>query len=343
MSTTHPKISIITNVYDAKDYLPKTVQSILAQTFTDFELLLVEDGSPNGCGELCDELAKLDPRIRVFHKPNGGPASASNVGLKNARGDYVGFVDSDDLIEPTMYETLLNAINSSGARIAACCGGTIDEQDQTIPGLVVGFSGGYGTRDAQELLLDAFKTGSFYGPLSWNKLFDIRTFRDKDVLYDETMFFGDDASVLHRVFEGEQCCCLPDILYHYRSRTGQITTAKNGFNPRKLDDLRMYWDWFTYFDKTAPRPGYASWAAVRYWRNYYVFWVQCGAAGTQQELKPLFAPHKKHLNTLLPRLLGTALLPAGEKLRLAAFCLSPTVFYRAAVAWGRMVDKKEGK
>ena len=225
MSTTHPKISIITNVYDAKDYLPKTVQSILAQTFTDFELRLVEDGSPNGCGELCDELAKLDPRIRVFHKPNGGPASASNVGLKNARGDYVGFVDSDDLIEPTMYETLLNAINSSGARIAACCGGTIDEQDQTIPGLVVEFSGGYGTRDAQELLLDAFKTGSFYGPLSWNKLFDIRTFRDKGVLYDETMFFGDDASVLHRVFEGEQCCCLPDILYHYRSRAGQITTG----------------------------------------------------------------------------------------------------------------------
>ena len=81
-----PAISIVTTVYDAKEYLPHTVQSILAQTFTDFELLLVEDGSPNGCGELCDELAKTDPRIRVFHKPNGGPASAANVGLDNARG-----------------------------------------------------------------------------------------------------------------------------------------------------------------------------------------------------------------------------------------------------------------
>ena len=87
----NPTISIVTTVYDAKDYIPRTVRSILAQSFTDFELLLVEDGSPNGCGELCDELAKTDPRIRVFHKENGGPASALNVGLDNARGDYIGF------------------------------------------------------------------------------------------------------------------------------------------------------------------------------------------------------------------------------------------------------------
>ena len=88
-----PLISIITTVYDAKDYLPRTIQSILAQTLTDFELILVEDGSPNGCGELCDEWAAKDSRIRVIHKPNGGPASASNAGLDAARGQYIGFVD----------------------------------------------------------------------------------------------------------------------------------------------------------------------------------------------------------------------------------------------------------
>lgn len=116
----NPTISIVTTVYDAKDYIPRTVRSILAQSFTDFELLLVEDGSPNGCGELCDELAKTDPRIRVFHKENGGPASALNVGLDNARGDYIGFVDSDDLVDPDLYETLLNAIRENDVRIASC-------------------------------------------------------------------------------------------------------------------------------------------------------------------------------------------------------------------------------
>lgn len=147
-----PTISIVTTVYDAKDYLPRTVRSILAQTFTDFELLLVEDGSPNGCGELCDELARTDPRIRVFHKPNGGPASAANVGLDNARGEYIGFVDSDDLIEPDMYERLYNAIQESGVRIAACTGDAIDENDAPLPGREVA-KREHGVCDAMDLLL----------------------------------------------------------------------------------------------------------------------------------------------------------------------------------------------
>ena len=110
-----PVISIITSVYDAKECLPACIQSVLNQTFTDFELILVEDGSPNGCGEVCDEWAKKDSRIRVIHKPNGGPASASNAGLAAATGDYIGFVDSDDLIEPTLYETLYSAIKAHEA------------------------------------------------------------------------------------------------------------------------------------------------------------------------------------------------------------------------------------
>lgn len=113
-----PTISIITSVYDAKDYLPITVKSILAQTFTDFELILVEDGSPNGCGDLCDELAKTDGRIRVVHKPNGGPASAANAGLDAATGRYISYVDSDDLLEPDFLETLYNMVTESGCPLA---------------------------------------------------------------------------------------------------------------------------------------------------------------------------------------------------------------------------------
>ena len=91
-----PKISVITTVYDAKAYLPLTIKSILAQTHRDLELILVDDGSPNGCGAICDEWAAKDSRIKVIHKPNGGPATASNAGLDAATGDYIGFVDSAD-------------------------------------------------------------------------------------------------------------------------------------------------------------------------------------------------------------------------------------------------------
>ena len=97
-----PKISIIVPVYKVELYLEKCINSILNQTFKDFELILVDDGSPDRCGEICDEYAKKDNRIVVVHKENGGQASARNVGLDIARGDYIGFVDSDDWIERDM-------------------------------------------------------------------------------------------------------------------------------------------------------------------------------------------------------------------------------------------------
>lgn len=333
-----PTITIVSTVYNTRPFLEAAVNSILAQTFTDFELLLIDDGSSDGAGPLCDALAARDARIRVFHQPNGGPASARNKGLDNARGQYIGFVDSDDRIEPTMYETLYAALQAPGVRLAACSGDCIDEEDHTIPGRRVAIRQ-HGVRDAETLLLETFQTGSYYGPLSWNKLFDIRLFRDKGIHYDETMLFGDDASVLHRVFEGERCNCLPDVLYHYRTRAGQITSTST-FPARKLDDLRMYWDWLQYF---ASRPGFAEyrqWATLWYWRVFYQFWCQSGAAGNLSELKPKFMTHKKHLDAVLPDLLGSPLLPAGEKLRAVLFCANPTALYTAATAWGRLAAKR---
>ena len=193
-------------------------------------------------------------------------------------------------------------------------------------------------RDAQELLLEAFQTGSFYGPLSWNKLFDARLFKEKGIHYDETMLFGDDASVLHRVFEGERCNCLGDVLYHYRTRAGQITTA--GFPPRKIDDLRMYWEWLQYFSARPGREEYYDWAVVRYWQIFYQFWCQSDAAGNLPELKPKFLAHKNHLDAILPDIIASKHLPLGEKLRAAAFCASPTLTYGAAAAWGRLHKRK---
>lgn len=333
-----PKISIVSTVYNTGPYLEIAVRSILAQTFTDFELLLIDDGSSDGSEALCDRLAAQDARIRVFHQPNGGPASARNKGLDNARGALIGFVDSDDVIEPNMYQTLYDALQLPDVRLAACSGDCIDEKGQRIEGRHVAIRR-HGIRDAEELLLETFQTGSYYGPLSWNKLFDIRLFRDKGVHYDETMLFGDDASVLHRIFEGERCNCLPDVLYHYRTRAGQITSTAT-FPPRKLDDLRMYWDWLQYFASRPGREEYRQWATVWYWRVFYQFWCQSGTARNLPELKPKFMAHKKHLDAVLPDLVRSPLLPAGEKLRAVLFCANPTALYNAAAAWGRLAAKK---
>ena len=250
----------------------------------------------------------------------------------------IGFVDSDDVIEPNMYQTLYDALQLPDVRLAACSGDCIDEKGQRIEGRHVAIRR-HGIRDAEELLLETFQTGSYYGPLSWNKLFDIRLFRDKGVHYDETMLFGDDASVLHRIFEGERCNCLPDVLYHYRTRAGQITSTAT-FPPRKLDDLRMYWDWLQYFASRPGREEYRQWATVWYWRVFYQFWCQSGTAGNLPDLKPKFMAHKKHLDAVLPDLVRSPLLPAGEKLRAVLFCANPTALYNAAAAWGRLAAKK---
>ena len=94
-----PKISIIVPVYRAETVLPTCVESVFAQTFQDWELLLVDDGSPDKSGRLCDEYAAWDPRVRVFHKGNGGVSSARNLGMREARGEYLFFIDADDWID----------------------------------------------------------------------------------------------------------------------------------------------------------------------------------------------------------------------------------------------------
>ena len=104
-----PQVSIIVPVYKTEKYLTRCVESLLTQTLDDIEIILVDDGSPDNCGQLCDAFAEEDKRIRVVHKRNGGLSSARNAGLAEAHGTYVGFVDSDDDVEPDMYEKMLQA------------------------------------------------------------------------------------------------------------------------------------------------------------------------------------------------------------------------------------------
>lgn len=113
-------ISIIVPVYNTEKYLDRCIQSILSQTYTDFELLLVDDGSTDSSGAICDKYAEQDSRLRVFHKENGGVSSARNVGLNNAAGEYIIFVDSDDYMKPQMCEILYNTLIREKADIVIC-------------------------------------------------------------------------------------------------------------------------------------------------------------------------------------------------------------------------------
>ncbi len=122
----NPLLSVIVPVYKAEKYIDRCINSILNQTLTDLELILVDDGSPDNSGAICDEYAEKDSRVKVIHKKNGGAASARNVGLTYANGDYIGFCDSDDYVNCDMYETLITCMEDNNLATIECLANVYD-------------------------------------------------------------------------------------------------------------------------------------------------------------------------------------------------------------------------
>ena len=113
-------VSVIIPAYNIEDYIGRCLDSIISQTYKNLEIIVVDDGSRDYTGEILDNYAKKDRRIKVIHKENGGVSSARNKGIEAAEGDYIGFIDGDDLIEPEMYKTLVDLLEEENADIAHC-------------------------------------------------------------------------------------------------------------------------------------------------------------------------------------------------------------------------------
>lgn len=131
------RISVIVPVYNSIDCLEKCVKSICAQTYTHLEILLIDDGSTDGTDRLCERLALEDYRIRTYHKKNGGASSARNIGIKLASGEYLGFVDSDDYIEPDMYELMIGAMREKQVPMVQISRDEVDEEGRRLPDVCV--------------------------------------------------------------------------------------------------------------------------------------------------------------------------------------------------------------
>lgn len=218
-----PEISIIVPVYNVENYLVRCIESILAQTFKEFELILVNDGSPDNCGKICDEYAQKDSRIRVIHKSNGGLSDARNSGIEISTGKYIGFVDSDDYIEPDMYEVLYNDIKKCNADIA-CCAYYICFKNERI---------GSPTSKGLKILSveEAINMLPQISPGAWNKLY-------KKEIFEEIRYpvgkLNEDVFILMDLLErANKITFNPSAKYYYLQRQNSIT--KKGFNSKKWD------------------------------------------------------------------------------------------------------------
>lgn len=213
-----PELSIIVPVYKVEKYLPRCIDSILAQTFGDFELILIDDGSPDGCGRICDEYARKDKRIVVIHQKNMGVSAARNAGLDIARGRYIGFVDSDDWIEPRMYEVMMDAIRENGADMAVCGVRYADEDGKFTR--ADRLSEGVYSRDG--LLEDVFAMPNKLGGGCCNKVFDAS--KTAFVRFKVGMTIAEDALYLFDCFMRiDGAVKIGDALYNVYERCGSAT------------------------------------------------------------------------------------------------------------------------
>lgn len=226
-----PEISVIVPVYNVQAYLPRCLDSILAQTFRDMEIILVDDGSPDESGAICDEYAARDERVRVIHKANGGVSSARNAGLDVARGRWIGFVDSDDYIAPDMYEYLHSIAIREQAQIAMCDAymfydnGVVEEHPNDF----------YRVTDkveAARIVLEAQITSV----TAWNKLYRWDVY--DGIRFPEGKTAEDAFVILDVLAKAERIVISNAQKYYYYRRVNSITMK--AFNPRDLDAVEAY-------------------------------------------------------------------------------------------------------
>ena len=289
------KISIIIPVYNVEPYIRKCLDSVLNQTHSNFEVLLINDGSTDDSGNICDEYAGKDKRIRVFHKENGGLSTALNVGLGCFTGAYLGFVDSDDWIEPDMYEVLYKAVKESSVEISVV-GYYKDTETEATPMVnkIPIPEGIIGTRD---MILFPLKRDYYmgFGSYVWNKLYSVEIIKSCGIIFDDEIRYGMDVLFYMSLVSSKKCTgvYINKPLYHYMQRNTAISKIRS--IAIKTDILTAYKG----AESTLITNGYSD---IVYWvRGFYCYHASVVAeiAFTNNDKKTLRLMQgeiKKHLD-----------------------------------------------
>lgn len=235
-------ISIIVPIYNVEKYLDKCIDSIINQTYTNLEIILVDDGSPDNCPRICDQWALKDQRIIVIHKPNGGLSDARNAGIDIAKGDYFFFLDSDDWIRKDAIQILYSLLNEKDADIS-CCGVELKDEegmsiskwsDENCPTLM-------DSDQSMEQYLSKISIGS----IAWNKLYKAELF--KEIRYPFGKLHEDEFTTWKLIFKSQKIAYTPDCLYYYIQRKGSIINSK--ISIKHLDELSAMEELWEYLEQ----------------------------------------------------------------------------------------------
>ena len=245
MNISAETISVIVPVYKVEEYLPACIESILAQTHEDFQLILVDDGSPDRCGAICDEYAAKDSRILVIHQENGGLSAARNAGIDwvfaNSESRWLNFIDSDDLVSPVYLETLYRQAVENNAEIAVTGGYYfLNERElEHVSDRLVSVS----TMSSRESCYAYFDDQEFFYSSAWGKLFRRELF--EGLRFPVGRIYEDEALAPILLHRASQVTVIHPRLYRYRMRDGSI--IRSAFTGKRFDSVRSCEDYVRYF------------------------------------------------------------------------------------------------
>lgn len=334
-------ISVIVPVYNMEKYLERCVNSILKQTYKNLEIILVDDGSTDASAKMCDGFAKEDERIRVVHKKNGGLSDARNAGLSIATGRYIGYVDSDDWIEESMYEKMYLSCVENDVPLCACryfC----EYSDRTVDG----GSGELITLTREELLriyIGGHSRYIIYNSV-WSKLFR------RDLIEGAEFPKGrnsEDIIYTTRAFcRLERAVYIDECLYHYvLDREDSIMNVSRGKRMFK-DELPFWREHIELIDKSVS-PKMGDFAAYHFWRRllfYYIDFKNAKRAGDKEAkeyAKRLGVYIKRDVNEIT-RVYKNRYVSRGDRARMRLFLLNPALYAFAVRCYEKFVIPIKG-
>lgn len=219
------KVSIVVPIYNVEKYLDECVRSLINQTYKNIEIILVDDGSKDSSGAIADNLAKEDSRIRVIHKDNGGVSSARNLGIKNATGDYICFVDSDDYLAPEFVEYMIRMIQKNDADFCFSKNCFISDTEEQVK------------VDKVEKISSARATSLLLSPYievgCWNKMYKTELIKSNNILFSEDLFYGEGLDFICRVAQEAKTIVVCEKKYYYY-RKNNLDSATTKFNYNKF-------------------------------------------------------------------------------------------------------------
>lgn len=310
---TNPLISVIVPVYKVEDYLGRCVESLLAQTYENLEIILVDDGSPDNCGKICDDYAARDARVRVIHKENGGLSSARNAGIDVARGEYLGFVDSDDWVDEHTYEWLLDMALTENVKLV--CAGRYDYSSWSGEKTVGLCPARREVISGEELSKRIFLWDNV-DSAAWDKLYHRSLFRE--IRYPLGVV-SEDLPVTYRIaLDAGRVGMLDKPVYYYFHRDGSITTA--AFSVKSLQPSAHTEKILEYIQKE--HPSLADYAASFHVSHlgYICMIMELAGKDILHQYSEDYRKKRTQLRGFLPFILKSPLVKKKDRLTWITIC-----------------------